>query len=361
MQPIEPSTTATPPPPRPAEAVGGTQVRERSRSLHFALFFGCLAVYRVGIAVASSSASGFAGRFDLGDEQPLLEAVAFLFLVVVGIAAMHASERRLSPLRWSLGLPERATAREEWGTGAALGWGVALVCMLAMVLARSVNLQLWMAPRAFWMLSIGAIGLAVMTLAKTLVLYGYGFQHLIEASGPAKATLILICIVVIDAMLTPSPEPTANGSRVLVSALGALLLCLCWIRTHAVWLGWGAWFGWAASTAFLFGLPLGPGMAYTAVVGTRAGRPVWVTGGDYGPAASGFLVLLLVAAIPLLIRVTSDFAWNYTRKPLVPAGIPVEIPAPAAHAQVEQAAPPPPAALVQIQPVGRAAEDASPE
>jgi len=65
-----------------------------------------------------------------------------------------------------------------------------------------------------------------------------------------------------------------------------------------------------------------------------------------------------VAAVPVLVRLTSDYAWNYTRKPLVPAGIPVEIPAPAAHASMEQAPPPPPPALVQIQPLGPASEDA---
>lgn len=351
MQPIETPTTATPPPPRPAAAGVGSVLWERPRSLHWTLFFACVAFYRVAANVASSAASGFAGRFDLGDEQPLFEAVALLFLVAVGIAALHFVERRLMPLSWSLGLPKRATAREEWGTGAALGWGIAVISILVMVLTRSVNLQLWFAPRAFWLAEIGALSLALLTLAKTLALYGYGFQHLVEATGPAKATLVLVCVVVIDAILTPSPEPAANGARVVVSALGALLLCLCWIRTGAVWLGWGAWFGWAASTALLFGLSLGPGIVYSAVVDARTSRAVWLTGGDYGPAGSGFLALLLIAALPVLVRVTSDYAWSYTRKPLVPAGIPVDIPAPAAHSAMEQAPPPPPPALVQIQPV----------
>jgi hypothetical protein len=332
-------------------------VRERPRSLHLALFFGCIALYRLASMLALSAASGFAARFDLGDEQPLLEAVAFLFLVVVGIAAMHIVERRLAPLRWSLGLPKRATSREEWGTGAALGWGIALISVVGMVLAHTLHLQLWTAPRAFWLLSIGAVSLALITLAKTLALYGYGFQHLIEATGPVKATVVLVAIVTMEAMLTPSPDSTPDGYRILVSALGALLLCLCWIRTRAAWLGWGAWFGWAASTNLLFGLPLGHGMSYSAVIDGRAGGPMWLTGGDYGPSASGVLVLLLLAAIPMLVRLTSDYAWNYTRKPIVPAGIPVEIPAPAAHTAIEQAPPPPPAALVQIQPIAPASED----
>ena len=357
MHPTEPSTTATPPPPRPATIADGGVIRERPRSLHLALFFGCIAYYRVAAAVASSAASGFAGRFDMGDEQPLLEAVALLFLVVVGIAGLHFVERRLMPLRWSLGLPQRATAREEWATGAALGWSIAVITILAMVLARSVNLQLWFAPKAFWLAGIGAVSLAMLTLAKTMALYGYGFQHLTEATGPTKANLVLVCIVVIDAVLTPSPEPATNGSRVLVSALGALLLCLCWLRTKAVWLGWGGWFGWAASTALLFGLSLGPAMTYSGVVAARTGEAVWLTGGDYGAAGSGFLVLLLIVAVPILVRITDDYAWSYTRKPLVPAGIPVDIPAPAAHSALEQAPPPPPPALVQIQPLGQGSDN----
>jgi hypothetical protein len=321
------------------------------------VFLGCLALYRVAAVVGSSAASGFAVRFELADEQPLLEAVALLFLVVVGIAILHSVERRLAPLRWSMGLPKRSTAREEWAMGAALGWGIAVVSVLAMVLTRSVDLQLWTAPRAFWLLALGAGSLALMTLAKTVVLYGYGFQHLIEASGPAKATLAMVCVVLIDGILLSPPEAAGNGSRVLVSALGALLLCLCWIRTHGVWLGWGAWFGWAASTALLFGLPLGRGMTYPAVVDGRALGQLWLTGGDYGPAASGLLVLLLAAAVPVLLRITDDYAWSYTRKPLVPAGIPVEIPAPAAHAAVEQDAVAASPALVQIQPIAPASED----
>jgi hypothetical protein len=321
------------------------------------LFFGCIALYWIASKLAPSAASGFAARFDLGDEQPLLEAVALLFLVVVGIAAMHIIERRLAPLRWSLGLPKRATSREEWGTGAALGWGIAIISVFGMVLARTLHLQFWTEPRAFWLLSIGAISLALITVAKILALYGYGFQHLVETTGPVRATVVVVAIMTIEAILTPSPDSTPDGYRVLVCALGALLLCLCWIRTNAVWLGWGAWFGWAASTTLVFGLPLGSGVSYSAVVDARAGRPMWLTGGDYGPAASGLLVLLLLAAIPLLVRVTGDYAWNYTRKPIVPAGIPVEIPAPAAHAAIEQGPPPSPAALVQIQPVVPVSED----
>jgi hypothetical protein len=203
------------------------------------------------------------------------------------------------------------------------------------------------------MLSISAATLALLILSKVLVLYGYGFQHLIEGTGPVKATAILVAIVTADAILSASPYGTPDGSRVLVSALGALLLCLCWLWTRGLWMGWGAWFGWAASTALIFGLPLGPAASYASVVDARAVGPIWLTGGEYGSSASGLLVLLLLAAIPLLVRITDEYAWRYTRRPIVPAGIPVDIPAPTAHAAMEEPAPAP-TSLVQIQPIAPA-------
>jgi hypothetical protein len=203
------------------------------------------------------------------------------------------------------------------------------------------------------MLCISAASLALLTLSKVLVLYGYGFQHLIEGTGPVRATAILVAIVTIDATLGESTYGTPDGSRVLVSALGALLLCLCWLRTRGLWMGWGAWFGWAASTALIFGLPLGPAASYASVVDARAVGPIWLTGGEYGPSAAGFLILLLLAVIPLLVRITDEYAWRYTRRPIVPAGIPVDIPAPAAHAAMEEPAPAP-TSLVQIQPIAPA-------
>ena len=93
--------------------------------------------------------------------------------------------------------------------------------------------------------------------------------------------------------------------------------------------------------------------SYSAIVDSREFGPRWLTGGNYGPAASVLLALLLVVAIPLLIRLTDEYAWRYTRKPLISAGIPVDIPAPAAHAAVNTPPPPPPS-LIQIQPIASA-------
>jgi hypothetical protein len=321
--------------------------------LDFTLFAAAILWYVCAKALSASAASVLGMNFDLGDWRPLLEAALLLALMVCGLALLRRIERRLAPLRIALGLPRRATSREEWATGAAIGWGIAVASVLPMALARALNTQLWMAPRAFLLFGLSLLTLAVATLAHTLAVYGYGFQRLIDATGPVRATLILLAGVSVVHSILPAPYGTPDGTRILVDILTTLLLCLCWLRTHAVWLAWGLHFAWAASTGVLFGLPLGGDNSFSSIVDTRAVGPVWLTGGEYGPKAALFSIFILLAAIPILVRATSEYAWKYTHPPLIPGGYDVTIAPPAAHIAMEQAAESAqavqPASLVQIQ------------
>jgi membrane protease YdiL (CAAX protease family) len=353
LQQQDNSTTAVPPPPRPAAppAVTGLRKRERPRSLQFLLFLAAISWFYCARGLAQSAASGLAFRFDLADEQPLMQALFLLFLAVSGFALLRVLERRKAPLRLALGLPLRPTSGEEWATGAAIGWGLAIASILPMFMARALSVQMWTAPRAFLLLGLSLLTLGAGTLAHALGIYGYGFQRLIEATGPVRATLVLVALAAIHAGLTPTAYGTPDATRILVEMLATLLLCLCWCRTHGLWLGWGLHFAWAASTGALFGLPLGGDTSFSSVVDMRAVGRVWLTGGDYGPAAATFSIFLLLAVIPVVVRVTSDYAWNYTHPPIIPGGYDVTIPPPAAHTAMERAAQPVnPASLVQILP-----------
>jgi len=303
--------------------------------------------------LSESAASGLAMRFDLSDEQPLMAAIALLFLAGCGFALLRAIEGRRAPLRLTLGLPKRKTSREEWATGAAIGWGLAVASVLPMALARALNVHFWIGQRAFVLLGLSVATLAVATLAQAVGIFGYGFQRLIEATGPVRATLVLVGLAAIQAGLTPTASGTPDGVRILVTMLATLLLCLCWFRTHGLWLLWGLHFAWAVSTGVIFGLPVFGETGFSSIVDTRAGGPVWLTGGHYGPVAAGISILLVLAAIPVLVRVTGDYAWEYTHPPIIPGGYDVTIAPPAAHVAMEQAAvaqPLNPATLVQILP-----------
>jgi membrane protease YdiL (CAAX protease family) len=325
--------------------------RQGSRPLQFMLFLAAIAWFYCARALATSAASGLALRFGLGDEQPLMQALFLLFLVVSGLALLRAVERRKAPLRLTLGLPRRATSREEWATGAAIGWGLAIASILPMLLARTLSVQVWTAPRAFLLLGLSVLTLAVATLAHAIGVYGYAFPRLVEATGPVRATLVLIALSAVRAGLTPTAYGTPDAVRIMVEMLATVLLCLCWLRTHGLWLMWGLHFAWAASTGVLFGLPLGGDTSFGSVIDMRAAGPAWLTGGNYGPAAATLSIFLLLAAIPILVRATSDYAWNYTHPPIIPAGYDVTIPPPAAHVAMEkQAEAVNPGSLVQILP-----------
>jgi uncharacterized protein len=313
--------------------------------------------YLCARAIAATVANVLALRYDLSDTQPLLYTLLLLSLVVIGLSLLRSMEGRgmeggSVPLRTALGLPARATSREEWTMGAALGWGLVVVAVLPMALTRSLNVQLWTAPHAFYLLGLSLLTLAAATLAHALAIYGFGFQRLIAATGPVRATLFLMFILAAAHATVTPPYGTPEGTRILVDMLMTLLLCLCWLRTHGVWQLWGLNFAWAASTAVLFGLPIAGDTSFGSVVDTRMAGPAWLTGGAYGPAAAAFSIIVLLAAIPVLVRVTRDYAWDYTHPPIVPGGYDVTIAPPAAHAAMEQAAVTASASsLVQIQPV----------
>ncbi len=71
---------------------------------------------------------------------------------------------------------------------------------------------------------------------------------------------------------------------------------------------------------------------------SQAGGPLALTGGSFGPEASGFAVLVLLAALVALFRLTRNYAWHYTYQPVEPAGYPMEVAPPAEHLREERRA-----------------------
>lgn len=346
------SSTAVPPPPRPLPAAAAPG--QRSRTQQFAVFVASLLWFFCSRIIAESAAAGIAGRYDLDDEEPLMAAIFLLFLLVCGFSVLRLIERRRAPLRLLLGLPRRRTSREEWGVGVATGWGLAVVSVIPLLLVRGLNVQFWTEARAFELMGLSVATLFVATLAGALALFGYGFQRLIESTGPVRGTLVLMLLTGAAAATVRTPVGTPDGVRIVIEMLATLLLALCWFRTHGLWLGWGLHFAWAAATGILFGLPLRGKLDFASVVDTRVAGPLWLTGGSFGPGAALFSIVLLLVAIPILIRLTRDYAWDYTHPPIIPAGYDVTIAPPAAHTAMEQSAlaaqPINPASLVQILP-----------
>jgi hypothetical protein len=325
-------------------AFDSTPPARSSRTLQLALFLTSVAWVVCSQALAGRAARGIAMRFDFASGEFLLRAVFFLFLLAVGFSILQTIAHGSSSLREALGLPRRPTSRREWAVGASIGWGIVVLSVVPMALAGALHISAWTAPRAFWLAILNLVAIAVAALAEEVAFRGYPYRRLIEAIGPAGATIAMSIVFGLVHMFNPD----ATWISVLITMLAGLLLSVAWLRTHGLWLAWGLHFGWNASMGVLFGLPVSGITNFSTVIQTRAIGRTWLTGGDYGPEAAFFTALVLLMAIGVLVRVTRDYAWYYTHPPIVPAGYPMDVAPPEAHTAMEQQAKPAP--LVQILP-----------
>ncbi len=328
-----PAFAPTPPPPRP------------SKTLDLALSLAAIAWFLAARELSARSASGIAQRLDFLAVGFVLKPLFLIFLLVLGFSVLDRIGHRRSSTRDLLGLPQRPTAGREWGIGAALGWAIALLAVLPVALVGSLHIQLWTEPRAFLYAAFSLVGAALAALALEIVFRGYAFRRMIEAIGTSGATL---CLSLIFGLLFAF-SPGSSGMAVVGMALFGLLLSLGWLRTHALWLSWGLNFAFTASLGLLFGLPTAGSTELSSIFQTTAFGAQWLMGGDFGPQGVPLTAISVLLAIPVLFRLTRDYAWNYTHAPIIAAGYPMDVPPPPAHTAMAASAPPPPP-LVQILP-----------
>lgn len=306
--------------------------------------------------LSASSARGITNRFNMDAWQPLLSALFLLFLLAVGFRLLEMIARRPTSSRSVLDLPERSTSGREWLLGAALGWGMVILAVLPMALAGSLHISFWTEPGTLRLIIINLLTLAAQTLAVEVTFRGYAFRCLIEVIGPAGATLCMSILFAFTQVLING----ANSTGIFIAILMGVVFSVAWLRTHALWMAWGMHFAWAASMGLLFGLPVSGSIDSSVLVQTIASGHHWLTGGNYGPEGARLTALALLAGLIVLVRITRDYAWNYTHAPIVAGGYPMEAQPPAAHVAMEQSQQGRPQALVQIlpnAPEGRSAGD----
>ncbi|MEO6802972.1 MAG: type II CAAX endopeptidase family protein [Granulicella sp.] len=320
--------------------------RKIRRSLQLALFAVALLWYGLSDALAGSASEGLASRFQLEDERALLASLFLIFLLAVGYSFFARISKTARPgLREALYLPKRPSSGREWALGAAIGWGMAIAAILPMVLVGALHVRLWTEARAFNLLGLNLVTILFATLGVEVALRGFAFRRLIEGIGPGWATATMAILL----GLVHSLNAESTWISIVVTMIGSVLFSLAWLRTHGLWLAWGLHFAWDASLGLLFGLPVRGVSGLGSVVQTRAIGATWFTGYDFGVEGALFTAIVLIAGIIVLVRVTDDYAWKYTRPEIIAAGYEVNPPPPAAHVAMEQEAAAKAPSLVQIQ------------
>ena len=280
--------------------------------------------------------------------SPLVEQAMLVFLLLMGYAAMGSWMDRQSRPASEQGLPRRAGALGEIGLGLSAGWAIAVVCVLPLVISGGIAIVLMLRSAAWgWLLADTAF-FALMALAEEIAFRGYGFQRFAHSVGSMGAVLGYAAFyAILQAML-----PGASHASVAVSVALTLLLSTAYLRTKALWVSWGINFGWKASRALIFGLAVSGISNHSPVVQGDPMGSFWLTGGGFGLDGTWITFFVLLAAIPVVYRMTRELDFQYNAPVIVAGGIPVDLDAAgrAQHEAATRSAEPAAPALVQIFP-----------
>ncbi len=283
------------------------------------------------------------------DWMPLVEQAMFAFLLLFGYAGFGlVLDRQLKPISQQ-GLDTRAGWLGEVGVGVAFGWAVAVACVLPLMVFGGISLRFAWSLGAFGWLAVEIAYFSLATLAMQVAFRGYPFQAAIRSIGELPASLLF---AVLYGILHAGLAGAGRASMGVSIALG-LLLALAYLRTRALWLPWGLHFGWVASRALLFGLPIYGVTSHSPVVQGDPMGSFALTGAGFGLDGSWFSFAVLLISIPFLYPVTRELDFIYNAPVLEPAGLAVDMDA-AARRQHEAATRPEAPEikpLVQILPV----------
>ncbi len=164
------------------------------------------------------------------DWTPLVEQAMLVFLLLLGYAGLgFILDRQLQPVSQQ-GLAPRAGFIQEAGIGVAIGWAIAVVCILPMLLFGSLALHFSPSWANFGWLGLDALFFALATLAHPQIAFrGYPVQCAIRAIGDRPAALMLSVLYGIFHALVPG---ASHASMAVSIALG-LLLSMAYLRTRS--------------------------------------------------------------------------------------------------------------------------------
>lgn len=254
----------------------------------------------------------------------ILLAVGFYFMA-------RAWVPELRPLS-SLGFVRRPGIEGEFGRGIALGWGIAIALVLPALLTGNLSMQFSFDGQALLRTLLSVAVLIAFALVVQLILAGLPLRMLVKASSSGWAAAAVIFVVTMLAI-----TGTASQGRTLpVMVLAASIFVAGFLRTRALWFSLGVQLGWSIVLQILFGASSPYTPATFGIIQSAGDGSIWLTGGPFGPEASLLTVLVLIAALVAVFRMTKDYAWHYTWQPLEGAGHPMDVPPPAEHLREEK-------------------------
>lgn len=267
--------------------------------------FGWVLLVFVGVVVVLELIQGLALQLSGLNQVESIDSWRTLFLTVpLLISTSLATFIAWLPFRERIGLHDDA-ALQRFGIGVLAGALALSVCALVPAWVGETKLQL----DATWPLSAGFVQLMVLApagVAEELLVRGLGFQALRRGVGDLAAVLVSSAVFGALHLFNPHASLVATAIITLVGVWFGLMV----VKTGSVWMSIAAHITWNFFEGFVFGQPVSGNLPGSSIF--RAEWPVtrgfW-SGGDFGPEAAGFTLLVLGIAI------AATYAWPVTSTP----------------------------------------------
>jgi len=235
------------------------------------------------------------GIKQFGTPVEWLEPAAFIFILVSTWACTLLRKEPLS----SVGFQINQRWIKEILSGTMIGIGLILAATGLIWAIGGVRFELD-PVRSLGSLAYGLYVFLFVALFEETLFRGFIFQRLLDGAGVWVAQITLALLFAFGHWDNPGMEGATKFWASLDLALGALLLGLAYIRTRSLALPVGIHLGWNWAQGYLLGF----GVSGTEHSGwfqpVFQGKAQWLTGGNFGPEASIFAVIVDLIFIIML-------------------------------------------------------------
>lgn len=235
------------------------------------------------------------GLQSLGLDKAWLAPLPFVFALLVTWVCTRLRGEPLASVGFRI---DRRWAREAVA-GTALG--MAAILVVAALVWASGGVRFGLDPaRSVSMLASGLYLFAFVALFEETLFRGFVFQRLVDGLGAWPALALLGLLFAAAHWSNPGME---GATRLLAAgsmATGGILFGLAWLRTRSLALPVGIHLGWNWMQGHVLGFGVS-GFDHNGWLRPQfQGQPQWLTGGEFGPEASVFALVVDVIAIALL-------------------------------------------------------------
>ncbi|GAB3269886.1 CPBP family intramembrane glutamic endopeptidase [Kineosporia babensis] len=227
-------------------------------------------------------------------------AVIVLLLGVLGAVVV------IRLYRWVIGKVESrpateldpANRRSALVRGGLIGVGIFTAVMLLIATFGGYESLGW---GSFWATLATAGLMTTVATIEEVVFRGIMFRLLEQLTGTVRA--LIISAVLFGFLHLINPNASLWGA-VAIAIQGGLMLGAAYAVTRSLWLPIGLHFGWNFAQAGIFGAPVSGSDASGGGIldSTLANGPVLISGGEFGPEASLFAVLVCSVLTVYFVR-----------------------------------------------------------